>query len=133
MIDKLLGVGASLDWISPLTSIFGDVMNGPSHTFLVPYDGCPLSGREVTLLLRHRGVKSWGHMIVSGTLMFSVRLTQAGWAQHLLEQAGVPIENPVTASTPAARANRRVRGRRQRGELESIADSVKEILDTRLF
>ena len=137
MIDKILGVGASLDWISPLASVLGDVVNGPSHTFLIPYDSCPLSGREVEILLRRQGVKSWGHMVVSGTLMVSVRLSQARWAEHLLEDAGVPIENPAATSGRAGRANRRRvgAGRRpsQRSELGSIADSVKEILDTRLF
>ncbi len=137
MIDKILGVGSMFDWISPLASIFGDVVNGPSHTFLIPYDNCPLSGREVAVLLRSRGVKSWGHMVVSGTFMISVRLGQAGWAQHLLEDAGVPIENPVVAPDRSARARRRqaARGRRrgQLGELQSIADSVKDILDSPLF
>ncbi len=137
MIDKILGVGAMFDWISPLASVFGDVVNGPSHTFLIPYDNCPLSGREVATLLRSRGVTSWGHMVVSGTFMISVRLGQAGWAQHLLEESGVPIDNPVSAPGGSARARSRQlnRGQRsgQRGELQSIADSVREILDTPLF
>ena len=97
MIDTILGIGASLDWISPLASVLGDLLNGPSHTFLIPYAASPLSGREVSWLLGKRGVKSWGHMVVSGTLMVSVRLSQARWAQHLLEQEGVPIENPLPA------------------------------------
>ena len=97
MIDTILGIGASLDWISPLASVLGDLMNGPSHTFLIPYAASPLSGREVSWLLGKRGVKSWGHMVVSGTLMVSVRLGQARWAQHILEQEGVPIENPLPA------------------------------------
>jgi len=97
MIDTILGIGASLDWISPLASVLGDFLNGPSHTFLIPYAASPLSGREVSWLLGKRGVKSWGHMVVSGTLMVSVRLGQARWAQRLLEQEGVPIENPLPA------------------------------------
>ncbi len=93
--DTLLGVGATFDWISPLASVIGDLMNGPSHTFLIPHDGSPLSGREIAWMLKKRGVKSWGHMVVSGTLMVSVKKRQARWAQHFLEQAAVPIENPL--------------------------------------
>jgi len=137
MLDKILGLGASFDWISPVASVLGDIMNGPSHTFLVPYASSPLSGREIAWLLNRRGVKSWGHMVVSGTFMISVRAGQAGWAQHLLEDAGVPIDNPVAAPDRSARARHRLPGRRRRparrGDLESIADSIKEILDTPLF
>ncbi len=137
MIDKILSIGASFDWISPVASVIGDIMNGPSHTFLVPYDSSPLSGREIAWMLSNRGIKSWGHMVVSGTFMISVRLSQSRWAQHLLDEAGVPIDNPVAVPDRSVRARRRrssrVRASRQRGELESIADSVKEILDTPLF
>lgn len=142
MLHTILGIGASFDWISPLASVLGDMMNGPSHTFLVPYDSSPLSGREIAWMLSKRGVKSWGHMIVSGTMMVSVRLNQARWAQHLLEQEGVPIENPLPAQGNA-RGTRRppVHGRQARGAraqrrqsgLGSLSDSVNEILNTRLF
>lgn len=137
MFDRILKIGASLDWISPLASVLGDAMNGPSHTFLIPYDSSPLSGRDIAWMLSKHGIKSWGHMVVSGTLMISVRLSQARWAQHLLEQDGVPLENPVVAPDASVRANRRRRGGgrhlRQRSELDSVADSVREILDTSLF
>jgi hypothetical protein len=99
MIDKFLEVGAGFDWISPLLGFLGDAMNGPAHTFLIPWNSCPMSGHEVKRLLRKRGVKSWGVMIVSGTLMVSVKLNKARWAQHLLEQAGVPIENPIAGAS----------------------------------
>ena len=142
MFDAILGVGASFDWISPLASVLGDLLNGPSHTFLVPYESSPLSGREIAWMLSKRGVRSWGHMIVSGTLMVSVRLGQARWAQQLLEQAGVPIENPVPAQNRAGRAQgkdsrkkpARTRQRsRRKSDVGAIVDSVNEILDTRLF
>jgi len=142
MLDTILGIGASFDWISPLASVLGDLMNGPSHTILVPYGSSPLSGREIAWMLSKRGVKSWGHMVVSGTLMISVRLGQARWAEHLLEQAGVPIENPLPVQNPTGRAQRRNSAkkparRRQRSrrktDVGAIVDSVNEILDTRLF
>jgi hypothetical protein len=101
MLDPILEIGASFDYISPLASILGDLMNGPSHTFLIPYASSPLSGREIAWMLGKRGVKTWGMMVVSGTLMVSVKLKQARWAQHLLEQAGVPIENPIAGQQTA--------------------------------
>jgi hypothetical protein len=142
MLDKFLEVGAGFDWISPLLGFLGDAMNGPSHTFLIPYDSCPMSGRDVARLLRKRGVKSWGLMIVSGTLMVSVRLEKARWAQHLLEQAGVPVENPLPqkAGSRSARRRRtsprprRGKGRsRRRTEAGGLIDAVTNILNSPLF
>ena len=142
MLDRILEVGSAFDWISPLAGALGDFLNGPSHTFLIPYAASPLTGREIAWMLGKRGVKSWGHMIVDGTFMITVRLGQARWAQHLLEQAGVPIDNPLPAQERpegsrgqrhARRSARTRQGSRQRGEAGAIVDAVTEILDTRLF
>lgn len=142
MLDRMLGVAASIDWITPLASVLGDLVNGPSHTFLIPYSASPLSGREIGWLLGKRGVKCWGLMVVSGTLMVSVRQGQARWAQQILEQAGVPVENPLP--TQPRKDNRaRVRGERTtvrsqgrsspRSDLGGIVDSVDDLLNTGLF
>ncbi|MFN2242703.1 MAG: hypothetical protein ACK2U2_10470 [Anaerolineae bacterium] len=142
MLERLLEIGASFDWITPLASVLGDLMNGPSHTFLIPYGSSPLSGREIGWMLGKRGVKCWGLMVVSGTLMVSVRLGQARWAQHLLEQAGVPIENPVPGQSTsqrgdekrsAAQPGSRTQAAGRKGELGTLADSISELLNTRLF
>ena len=121
MLERFLEIGASFDWISPLASILGDLLNGPSHTFLIPNGNSPLSGREIGYMLGKRGVRCWGLMVVSGTLMVSVRLSQARWTQHLLEQAGVPIENPVEGQgTP---------GRRASGSLSRQASRVSAVVE----
>ena len=106
--DDLLGVAATFDWITPLYGFFRDWLEGPSHTFLITYAACPLSGRDIGRLLGKRGVKCWGLQIVSGTLMVSVKEKQARWAQHWLEQASVPIENPLPTGPV------KVKGRRGR-------------------
>ena len=110
MIDNILGGMASIDWISPLASVLGDALNGPSRTFLIPYDSSPLSGREIGRMLGKRGVKCWGLMVVSGTLMVSVRKGQARWAQHFLEQASVPIENPPPMQQQKRKQKRELAG-----------------------
>jgi hypothetical protein len=141
MLDTFLQIGATFDWISPIAALVGDMMNGPSHRFLIPYGSSPLSGREIAWMLGKRGVKSWGHVVVSGTLTVSVRLNQARWAQHLLEQEGVPIENPLPAQSGGRQAGRRqpqssARGRRpsgRRSDAGALVDSVNEVLNTRLF
>jgi hypothetical protein len=137
MLDTILEAGTNFDWISPLASILGDIMNGPSHTFLIPYDSSPLSGREIAWMLGKRGVKTWGMMVVSGTLMVSVRLNQARWAQHLLEQSGVPLENPLPAQTRrrqsgSKRTPRRASGQRA-GASGTLVDSIQDVLNTRVF
>ena len=95
-IDTILGIGASLDWITPLASVLGDLMHGGGHRFLIPYGQCPLSGVEVERLLRRRGVRTWGAMVVSGTLMINVPLHQADRALRVLDAAGVPVESRET-------------------------------------
>ena len=100
MRDKILEAGTVFDWISPLSAIAQDIIRGPSHTFLIPYD-CGWSGRAIAGLLRSYGIRSWGHMVVEGTLMLSVSQNQAHWAHYLLERAGIFVENPPGGdSTP---------------------------------
>ena len=89
MFGKLIEIGSTFDWLSPIGALIGDVVNGPSHTFLIPVD-CGYSGREIAKLLSRRGVENWGHMVVKGTVMISVPKRQARWAQHLLDEAGIP-------------------------------------------
>lgn len=90
MIDKILSFGASLDWITPIASILQDIVHGPSCGFGLPADA-GFSGRDVERLLRAKGVKVWGLMVVDNLIIFRVRKAQAGWARYLLEQAKVPI------------------------------------------
>jgi hypothetical protein len=114
MFDRLLVVGTAFDWISPVAAIIQDVTNGPSHTFLIPYD-CGYSGRDISKLLKRRGVDSWGHMVVNHTIMITVRRGQALWAQQLLDQAGIPTAGGETATTSRGQLPQRRQPRRPRG------------------
>ena len=89
-LEKLLEMGTVFDWISPTLSIVQDVANGPSHTFMIPQD-CGWTGHEIARLLQRRGIKTWGHMIVNGTIMITVRRPQAEFARYLMGQAGLPF------------------------------------------
>ena len=131
MIDKFVEVGASFDLLSPVLAIIGNVMNGPSYTFLIPHEFCPVSGHDVGRILRKRGVKSWGRMIVSGTLMVSVRLEKARWAQQILEQAGVPIENPLPDAAPRPTASRKRAAPRAGLDLSLHDEQQRVIVDFR--
>jgi len=94
MMDDFLAFGSTFDWISPLVAHAKNILNGPSHTFLIPYDS-GWSGRAIAKLLGKRGVKSWGYMVIKDTLTVSVTERQADWAQYLLDSAGIPVENPA--------------------------------------
>jgi hypothetical protein len=80
------------DWISPTLAIAGDLVYGPSYTFLIP-ENCGRSGRSVAGMLRRHGIKTWGHMIVKGHIMISVKQQQARWSQYLLDREGIPYRN----------------------------------------
>ncbi len=94
LFDDLIGFGATFDYFTPLITILQDFASGPGHTLLVP-EGCGWSGRDVAGLLHRHGVKTWGHMVVNGSLMLRVRKKQARYAQWLLERAGIPLEGGI--------------------------------------
>ena len=97
MIDEVLNVGSTFDWISPVLASAQDIVNGPSHTFLIP-DQCGWSGYGIRDLLQWSGVQTWGLMIVSDTLMVSVPKESSSWAFSVLSRNGIPVENPPATS-----------------------------------
>ncbi len=97
MWDRILEIGSIFDWISPVMAFLEDLVNGPSHTFLVPMP-CHRSGVEMSRLLKGYGIRAWGLMIVNGKLMLTVRKAQARWAQYLLEREGIRIQHPFVPS-----------------------------------
>jgi len=127
MRDEILAAGSTFDWISPLVGFAKDIINGPSHTFLIPYDR-GWSGHAISKLLGKRGVKSWGYMVVDDTLTLSVTERQAGWTQYLLEEAGIPLENPV-ATFSRGRSHRAARDEGFGG----LGDDLRDILDSSIF
>jgi len=113
MIGKLLEAGSMFDWISPTLSIAQDLAHGGGHTFLIPQDA-GFSGREVAKLLGDSGIQSWGHMIVNGTIMITVKPADAAQASEVLDGAGVPASGPPIPlqAKPAPRTKPgQVRGR----------------------
>jgi len=104
MIDNLLEIGATFDWISPLASVVGDLVHGGGYTFLIPT--CPIAPREMELMLGRKGVKTWGLMHVDNTTMISVRKADAQKAYGILKGAGVPVENPPKMAKSARPAKR---------------------------
>ena len=101
MLDKMTDIGRSFDWITPMLAQIQNIINGPSHTLLIP-EASGWSGREIGRMLRRHGVKYWGMMIVKHTLMLTVRQKQARWADYLLQREGIPLLNPMPSSQPAA-------------------------------
>ncbi len=97
----------NFDWLSPLLAALHDRTVGEEHyVFLIPYAGLAYNADELQAALRERGIESWGVMFAADdTLLLTVRRSQALWAQHTLEGAGVPLLNPVLPPT-----------RRQRGQ-----------------
>lgn len=128
MFDKILAIGSVFDWITPLAAYAQDFLYGPSHTFGIPHD-IGWSGREIAGLLNRHGIQTWGLMIVSDTLMVSVRESQARWAQYLLQREGIPIDNPVdeTQRTAPRTARRKSGGstlQRAGNWLDDLADRL---------
>ncbi len=94
-VDKILEVGASFDWISPVLMFLDELFNGPFHTFLISYEACPMSAKNIKKELKRYNIRVGIMMIVSKTIMIPVKLGQAHFAQQLMNGWGIPIENPV--------------------------------------
>ena len=108
MFDNLLELGTVFDWLSPALSIAGDIAHGGGTTFMIPQD-CGYTGGEITAILKASGVRTWGELIVNGTIMFTVRPAQADFARYLLQRAGLPIGAPPGQRAHQARPERRPR------------------------
>jgi hypothetical protein len=91
MLKKALELGSCFDWITPLVAYWKDWTNAPAHTFVIP-EACDWSALEIQRMLKQHGIKTWGLMIVKESIMISMRLAQAHWAQYLLQQEQIPIE-----------------------------------------
>lgn len=96
MIDKLVAVGSTFDWITPLFTLFQDFRNRPSVGYNVPVDG-GWSAYAISDLLRAHGIKVWGLTIFQGTIMFRLRAAQAEYAQYLFAQNGVLYSGGLNA------------------------------------
>jgi hypothetical protein len=111
MFDKVLEFVSYFDWITPLSAFWLDWANRPAHTFLIPED-CGRSAKEIQYMLRRHGIKTWGVMIFKGSILITMRLAQAYFAQYLLEREDIPItdgyleERPIVSDRRTARHKR---------------------------
>ena len=90
MLYRLLEILSWLDWLSPLVTIVRNIINHPTHSFFLPYNQ-GWSGNDIKQLFKSHGIKSWGHLAINGTFMFTVRRRHARLAQLMLDRAGVPV------------------------------------------
>lgn len=92
MLDKLLDIGASFDWITPTWAFIQDAANGNPADFGIPANAGFDRG-DIKRLLSKRGINVWGLMYNTGgdLLMFTVHKSQARQTRTALQQAGVPI------------------------------------------
>ena len=91
--DRICEFGAMFDWITPLVTFGHNIAVGDSYQFHVP-DGYGWSGLDVQRLLERSHIDTWGHMVVRGDILITVRRRDAARAQHVMDSAGVPVLNP---------------------------------------
>jgi hypothetical protein len=96
-IDKLLAIGSSADWITPVWAFIQDIRHGSAFHINIQR-ACGYSGAQIERMLRKQGVYVWGGMIVNDVFILTVRKTQAHYALYWLKQWGVPIDGHRSAS-----------------------------------
>lgn len=92
MLNDLLNIGASADWIMPSWMILQDFWNRPVSRFGIQAN-VGFDRGDIRRVLRKQGVRSWGYVYnVDGDLiMLSVPKAQAAAANYWLVRSGVPI------------------------------------------
>lgn len=92
MIDQILNIGSTFDWITPLSAFLRDFFSGPVSDFGIPIDSS-WGGHEIKHLLRDYGIQAWGFMydFDGEVLMFTVQKRHADLTYSLLDNLGVPI------------------------------------------
>ncbi len=96
MFDRLIDIGATLDWITPLIDFIKNAKNGPRHSFFVDrYVGW--SANDIKRLLKQRDIEMWGIVFFKESIAFDVKESQALQTQYLLQQNNLPILQGVIA------------------------------------
>lgn len=92
-----------MPWIEPLVNMLTTVGH---HTFYIPREGCPLSGREIDKLLSQNRISHSrvGMFVdVEGDINLNVPKSQAMLAQGLFDRYGVEVSNPYQRKLEARR------------------------------
>jgi len=90
MIENILKVGATFDWITPVAAVIKNATLGEgAYMITVPF-GVGWSGADVVRLLRGAGIETWGHMVVNDQVCVTIRRSKLKYAGKVLDRAGVP-------------------------------------------
>lgn len=86
---------AKLAWFERADEGLRALTGTRSHRFVIRRT-CGWSGQQMENMLKRYGVKVWGRAFTNDTLIFRVKRDQAGWAEYLLHQNGLPVmSSPV--------------------------------------
>ena len=108
MLDTILEIAATPDWISPTIALIQTWGNHPSVGFAIPAD------------------TEWNL-----TIIFRVRQAQAVYIQSLLERAGIPYQGGLAdrPKTTSRRKNEANQLKPAKGALNSLLDQILELAD----
>ena len=130
MLDTILEIAATPDWISPTIALIQTWRNHPSVGFAIPTD-TEWNLYAIRELLTCVGVKVWGLALVDHKIIFRVRQAQAAYTQYLLERAGIPYQGGLadTPKTTSQRKNEANQLKPAKGALNSLLDQILELAD----
>ncbi len=126
MLDTLLEIAATPDWISPTLALVQTFLNRPSVGFNVPA-GTEWSTYTIEDLLTGVGIKVWGLTLVNDTIIFRVRQAQARYTHYMLERAGVPYYGGLNEASSSRELQSKAVNKTQaptRGLLDHCLDSI---------
>lgn len=99
MVDLLLKVGASADWISPTGQLAHKILaNG--YALMVDLNANPVD-RPIMVChyLNKKGVRTYFPMQIDEYLVFSVDREKANYACSALKWVGITVDNPPPSNS----------------------------------
>lgn len=89
MLDNILAIGASFDWITPCVDLYKDLKYN-HHDFIVGrYSDWSVG--KTQRLLKSNGITTWGIEYTADTFSLRLREEDVAEAQRVLIASGVPL------------------------------------------
>jgi len=113
MLKQTAILGTRFNWLILVEHAICRIAYGAGVPFWVDLDA-GVNGADIERLLGKRGIPVWGWLFDSDRMCFRVRKRQAGYAWHILSQAGIPLVGVPRGVVPQSQPPGAVATRRQK-------------------
>lgn len=128
-MNKILKIGATFDWITPLYIFIRDRIEGSAVRFGVSLETGWGAG-AIQTLLNEAGIRVWGIIVIDDTVVFTVRRTQARYTRYWLEREGIVYSSGGNGQENSVREKRQPDiAPSTRGWFDKLLDGIDGVVD----